>query len=302
MDIERFREYITLAQCLNYSKAASALYVTQPVLSRHIHDLENQLDVKLLTRDTHKVELTPIGRIFFEEAKKMVECYDKSINHVKQAASGMIGSLMIGFLNAAVEPFLRDFVLVFRKEQPSLTLDFQAMELDDLIAAVKNQQVDVGFATHVAETPELDVIEIFNDKLCAAVDVENPLAEKDEVSVTELSGLPIVCLDRENNLTTYKFNERLFERNNSEFNVVRFVPNIDTGLFFASVGTGIFLLPEHLTNQVSKDTMKVLPIIEPDSQIRLNLISHKDNLNPLAPTFCESFAKYAKEHEGQVFH
>ena len=302
MDIERFREYITLAECLNYSKAATQLYMTQPVLSRHIHDLENQLGTKLLTRDTHKVELTPIGRVFYNEAKRVLESYDSAMVHMEQAANGVIGNLHIGFLNAAVEPFLRDFVLGFREEQPNVTLDYEAMELDELIAAVKAQEVDVGFATHVAEDPSLDILEIFTDRLCAAVCKEHPLANRDEICVEELSGIPIISLDRENNLITYKFNEQLFERHSAQFDVVRFVPNIDTGLFFTSVNAGVFLLPEHLTHQVSEKSMKVLPISDEDSRIRLNLISHKDNINPIAPIFCESFAKYGRAHAGQVFH
>ena len=302
MDIERFREFRTLAECLNYSKAATTLFMTQPVLSRHIHDLEEQLSTKLLTRDTHRVELTPVGKVFYEESKRVLDAYDKAVERVNQASSGAIGNIRVGFLSAAVEPFLRDFVIKFTEEQPNVMLDYESMELDELIEAVKTQSVDVGFATHVREDKNLDIIDIFTDRLCVAASLSHPLSEKDEVEVPELSGLPIICLDRENNLTTYRFNERIFERHGAEFNVVKFVPNIDTGLFFASVNKGVFLLPEHLTHMVSEKSMKVIPIRNDDTRIRLNLISHKNNLNPLAPVFCESFAEFAKSNEGKTFH
>ena len=61
MDINRLNEFITLATLLNYSKAANQLYLTQPALSRHIHDLEQTLGTQLFIRDTHNVHLTSVG-------------------------------------------------------------------------------------------------------------------------------------------------------------------------------------------------------------------------------------------------
>ena len=302
MDIERIKEFQTLAECLNYSRASEALFVTQPVLSRHIHDLEQHLDVKLLSRDTHKVELTPVGRVFYNESKKVTDAYDEALKLVRQAAYGAVGHLRVGFLSAAVEPFLRDFVIKFRSEQSGIMMDFEAMELDELIDAVRKKRVDVGFATHVAKDSELSVIDLFSDRLCVAVGNDHPLAEKTMVSVSELSGLPLIVLDRENHITTYKYNERIYERHNAEYNVVRFVPNVDTGLFFTSVNQGIFLIPEHLTHMVATNYMSIIPISDEDTRIRLNLISHKDNINPIVPVFTESFAEYAKENQGRVFY
>ena len=71
MDINRLNEFITLATLLNYSKAANQLYLTQPALSRHIHDLEQTLGTQLFIRDTHNVHLTSVGEIFLKEAQEI---------------------------------------------------------------------------------------------------------------------------------------------------------------------------------------------------------------------------------------
>ena len=63
MDINRIREFLVLSEHLNYSKAANLLYITQPVLSRHIHDLEETLGGQLFLRDTHSVQLTEFGQL-----------------------------------------------------------------------------------------------------------------------------------------------------------------------------------------------------------------------------------------------
>ena len=303
MDIERFREFITLAECLNYSKAAQQLFMTQPVLSRHIHDLENNVGAQLLVRDTHRVELTPIGRIFYNEAQIVVGDYDQAVKKVTDAANGTIGNLRIGFLSAAVEPFLRDFALRFRQEEPSIGLDYVAMELDEVLQAVKTNQVDVGFATHItSEEEDLHIEEIFTDSLCVAVSKDNPLSKEGTLTTEQLSGVPLVLLNKDQNYTTYRFNERLFLNHKAEFNVVQSVPNIDTGLFFASMNIGVFILPEHLGHWVNRKTMNLLKILDEDSKIHLNIIYKKDNMNPVTSIFCDAFMKFGKSHAQNEFH
>lgn len=70
MDINRLNEFITLATLLNYSKAANQLYLTQPALSRHIHDLEQTLGTQLFIRDTHNVHLNPSAKSFSKKLRK----------------------------------------------------------------------------------------------------------------------------------------------------------------------------------------------------------------------------------------
>lgn len=96
MDINRLNEFITLATLLNYSKAANQLYLTQPALSRHIHDLEQTLGTQLFIRDTHNVHLTSIGEIFLSEAQEIVARYNHALKLVHEVSSSFKGELKIG--------------------------------------------------------------------------------------------------------------------------------------------------------------------------------------------------------------
>ncbi len=304
MDIGRLYEYITLAECLNYSKAAQQLYITQPVLSRHIHDLEVHVGAQLLVRDTHSVELTPIGKLFYDEAVVIVGDYENALKKVADTAHGTIGYLKIGFMSAAVEPFLRDFVLKFRKEQPSIQLDFEAMDLDELLRALNSNRVDIGFATHVSGdvAKPFHVHQVLTDGLCLAVSTENELSKRDSLSIEEISNIPVVCLSKNEHPATHRFTENLFANHGSVLNVTRYVPNIDTALFFTSLNMGAFIIPAHLTHMVSPKNMKVIPISDADSSIKLNIIWRKDNMNPVTPIFCDAFESFGKSHGDGEFH
>ena len=255
-------------------------------------------------RDTHSVELTPIGRIFAEESKTIVQNYEKALKHISDTAHGTTGYLKIGFMSSAVEPFLRDFVLSFKKEQPSIQLDFEAMDLDVLLRDVTNNRLDIAFATHVSNSPSspFHVKPILKDKLCVAVSMENKYAQKEEIHISDLDDVPLMCLSKEENPVTFKFHEDIFRRHNANLNICRFVPNMDTAFFFVSLNQGICLLPSHLSHMASSKTTRILPVADEDTHIILNLIWRKDNMNPVVPIFCESFENFGKQQENTEFH
>jgi DNA-binding transcriptional LysR family regulator len=303
MDINRLYEFITLAECLNYSKAAQQLYITQPVLSRHIHDLENNVGAQLLVRNTHSVELTPIGRLFVNEATDIIERYESALKKVNDAAHGTIGYLKIGFLSAAVEPFLRDFVLKFRQEQPAIQLDFEAMSLDELQRALDSNQVDVAFASHMAtdSSTALNVRRIWNDELILAVSNENPLSKWEQIHIEDLSDMPLIFLSKEENPMTFRFHEEMFANHGANLLVSRFAPNLETALFFTSLNQGSFIMPLHLSHMITKN-VTAIPIADEDSFLQLNLVWKKKNMNPVTEIFVDSFEKFGKDHSSRDFH
>ena len=77
MELYQMRYFLKVAEELNFRRAARLLYISQPALSQQISELEKELGVRLLYRDNQKVSLLPEGKIFYEQAKKIVEEADK---------------------------------------------------------------------------------------------------------------------------------------------------------------------------------------------------------------------------------
>ena len=73
MKTEKLYEFLVLSQTLNYSKAASALYISQSVLSRHILEMERELGVRLFIRTTHEVRLTQAGLLLAQNAESLID-------------------------------------------------------------------------------------------------------------------------------------------------------------------------------------------------------------------------------------
>lgn len=299
MDINRLEEFVVLADCLNYSKAANLLFLTQPVLSRHINDLEKSLGAQLFIRDTHKVALTPIGELAVHEISGAVDAYHKAMRNIKLATDNLNGRISVGFLGQAVRPFITQFIR-HMGSRPQFQIDYTSVaELDTLIHFVDTGAVDIGFVTHV-ETDRLQGVEIkwiMDDSLCVAVPLGHPLADVGQVSIQELSGEPIIVYDRDTNPHTAIFHEKLFQHFGAEMNIVRRVRNVESGLFQANLGLGYFIIPHHLVD-MARD-MAVVPISDEDATISLHLIWKKDNTKTALQTFIREFSKFYSTEFGE---
>ena len=196
MDINRIREFLVLSEHLNYSKAANLLYITQPVLSRHIHDLKETFGGQLFLRDTHSVQLTEFGALCAEQLKEVVTAYDAALINIRNAADTSSDTLTIGFLEYAVRPFLNQFAEWFYKAHPNIEIDYDSGNLDDLTDSVLEGRMDLAFVTHVGSDPvhskDLDSQTIYNDRLIAVVSPRHTISGRDSITVEELSTYPII--------------------------------------------------------------------------------------------------------------
>ena len=96
MNLENMKCFISLAECLNFTKAADKEHITQTSMSRKISSLEEELNVRLFYRDNHSVVLTDAGREFYIQAQRLLEAYNASIETVQNIHQGFTRSLKIG--------------------------------------------------------------------------------------------------------------------------------------------------------------------------------------------------------------
>lgn len=295
MDINRLNEFIVLATHLNYSKAANQLFLTQPALSRHIHDLEQTLGVKLFIRDTHNVYLTSVGELFFSEAKDIVDRYNHALQLVREAVSYTTGKLSIGFLGAAVQPFLGKFTMQFHVQHPEIKLSMESSDLDPLIQELNDDKIDVCFATHVDSKylPGLQSKTILKDLLMVVVSPTHPLAAKESITLEELSGIPMIAFNHKENPITNDFHRQIFKKANAVYNIQFEVPNIETAMFYVGINNGSFIIPSHLAPMANG--LVTIPISDERCSISLNLLWKKSNPNPSIPIFQKAFLNFMQD-------
>ncbi|WP_439295104.1 LysR family transcriptional regulator [Lonepinella sp. BR2882] len=282
MKIQLLKEYIMLAETLNFTKTAQALNLTQPVLSRHIQKLEEFFGDDLFIRDTHSVKLTTTGILVFSEAKKILRQFENSISTVHNFTGKAKQKLSIAYLGEAFSHLLVKTIDEFREKNHSVNIDYRDAELDEIISLIHANEYDVGLILRpsiIDKFEDFRTLPLQTDQLCAIVNKEHPLANKRTVSLREIAEYPIIREDPKKVSYAEICSTNFFQKNNIAFTLYKEYPNFRTCLFNIELNKqAVFLLPQHRLHLLTGNTVGLQ--IEDGCYYILELIWNKNNLNP----------------------
>src|ERR1700704_5161878 len=119
-DFRQLRYFIAVAERLHFGRAAAALHISQPPLSRAIRALEGQLGVTLFARSRRRVELTPQGARFLDEARRLAPQLERSVAELRGMGAGDRGRLRIGFVSLADFGVLPGLLKAYKTARPGV--------------------------------------------------------------------------------------------------------------------------------------------------------------------------------------
>lgn len=188
VETRKLRQFITVAEELNFHRAAERLNMSQPPLSAAIRELEEALNVKLLERDKKLVRLTPTGAAFLKEATLTLVQLERAIRIARDAEDGFIGRLRIGLSGSLGYGFLPSLMAAFRQKFRHIKLDiFEGNSLEQ-IEAVIDGRVDIGFVrAPIPESTALEYKPVYRDRLIVVLPVGHRLARRPVIDLKDLA-------------------------------------------------------------------------------------------------------------------
>ncbi|MGL1891582.1 MAG: LysR family transcriptional regulator [Spirochaetaceae bacterium] len=198
MEIKLLRSFISVATLKSFSAAARELNTVQPAISRHISDLEEELGVSLLWRNTREVKVTAAGQSLLKDSLVILEQENRAVDNVKKAASGQIGNINIGYLSSACFTFLPELIRTYSKEYPDVNIRLFEMSVQEQIEAFENEDIDIGISRTLPEKLILNIAsqELYMDKLYIVVSSSHPMAGYNELDLDLLSEEEFILFDR----------------------------------------------------------------------------------------------------------
>ncbi|MFE2883613.1 LysR family transcriptional regulator [Streptomyces graminifolii] len=188
LDLRKLRYFVAVADQLHFGRAADDLHIAQPVLSRQIRALEQDLGASLFTRDRHGVELTAAGRQLLADAGPLLASTHAIRRRVSAAAGGK-RRLMVGFrAGVAVTPAAR----AFEKRHPDVVVDVQRIEGDDQAAMLLDGRIDVGYVRLPIDETGLRVTPLYAEPRVAVLPAGHRLAGKEQVTEADLADEALV--------------------------------------------------------------------------------------------------------------
>jgi DNA-binding transcriptional LysR family regulator len=204
MELRHLRYFIAIAEHEHIGRAARMLHVSSSPLSRQMHQLEEEIGVRLLARVGRRVQLTDAGKVFHQEARDALARIDRAVASAQAASRGELGRLRIAFVEAnRIAEMIPTAVRQFRARHPHIALELLPMRLHEQIEAFDAGRIDAlgidGLLTFrgARELPGFNVETLFAERMHLMVARDHALARKKRVTARDLTGVPIIWLPRD---------------------------------------------------------------------------------------------------------
>src|SRR5580658_7918794 len=188
MELRHLRYFVAVGEEQHYGRAARRLRVAQPALSRQIQDLEEELGFKLFERLARGVKLSAAGRLFLEDARRILQQVSEAAVRAARVARGQSGTLRVGFTeNASWRGVVPESFRRFRELQPDAELQLTPATSIEQIEALRSGRLDAGFVFNTPKTgAELDHIPVAVQHVELAVPKGHPLIKIKKLKLRDL--------------------------------------------------------------------------------------------------------------------
>lgn len=187
MELRQLRYFVKVAETLNFSEAAKALYVTQSTLSQQVRQLEAELGTPLFERSSHHVALTEAGCVILANARQALREAEMCAERINDINDLSTGTLNIG-VTYSFSPILTETILTFTKRYPRIKLNILYKPMSELMMLLRDGTVDFALAFRPSQPVEgVESHILFQNQLSVIVGTHHPLAGRQRLSVAELA-------------------------------------------------------------------------------------------------------------------
>ena len=280
MELRHLRYFITVAEELNFSKAALRLYTAQPSLSQQIKDLEDDVGVRLLNRTKRKVELTEEGAVFLEQARLTLAQADKEVAMARQVSQAKQQLLRIGFVPVAEMKIFPYVLPNLRVQNPDLKIDLLSLNNVDQIRGIKKGELDISFTRDNFQSDEIESKFVLREPLIFILPKEHPLAKYERIPVQALDGIDFIIPSDEQSKMLHDAILNFAKDHGIEFNIVQKADNILFNINSIGIGLGCTILPGYIATLTMNNTViRPLDVELPSLDL---FVSYRKNSNSTA--------------------
>ncbi|HTK09340.1 MAG TPA: LysR substrate-binding domain-containing protein [Ktedonobacteraceae bacterium] len=291
MELRHLRYFVAVAEHHNFRRAAEHLLMAQPPLSQQIHDLEKELGVQLFDRTHRQIELTVAGKVFLEDATRILAQAEQAEKRAKRASKGELGQLTIGYTSFLHCPLFPTIMYRYRTQYPDVEIVMRDLVTLEQMKQLDTNELDISFATHASltlasedETPLVQQC-LLREPVVAVVPRNHRLAGHSPLPFAALANEPWIWFARQFDPSTYDYMTRLFDQASFRPRIVQEVNQLPIVLSLVAAGLGIGLITASTTRLSNNQEVVFLNLIDPTPIAEFNLVWRRDKHSPLVDAF-----------------
>jgi DNA-binding transcriptional LysR family regulator len=195
LDTRLLRAFVTVAEELNFTRAAERLFVAQQALSAQVRQLEDRLGARLFERTTRRVSMTAAGARLLPHARAALAALDAGVAELEAARRAERATLRVGLAGTAMVPIAGETMRRFAERHPGVELQVSNAGLDRPAAGLKEGAVDVAFVRPPFAADGLSMVTVLTEERYAVLPRDHPLAGRESVRPEDIVGEPWIWVE-----------------------------------------------------------------------------------------------------------
>ncbi len=290
MDIQHIRYFLAIAKFQSFSKAAQQLYVTQPILTRCVKNLEKELGTPLIIRSTKSFALTDAGNALVLHGTDLVQKHQDIYRNIQDVEDFEVGEIHISCPGVLLDMYFPKLVTEYRKQHPAVRITIQESGTRTVVRDVQDGSADIGLVMLPLDNGEsLNIVPIVHDEVHVFTGKEHPFAREDTIHICQLKGHDIITYNQDT--TLYNILLRMCHDHNFS-PIIAFqsmMPNFIMDIL--TYGTCIGVLPAPILQRFPEKNLVSIPL-RPHFPWEIAIITKKNRYISRA---AESFLKFTRD-------
>jgi len=261
MELRHLRYFVAVAEEQNVTRAAVRLHVSQPTLSRQIHDLEVELQIALFERSTRAVRLTEAGRVFLSEARILLHRAEGAVQMAKAVGRGKRGEIHVGYAPSLAVELLPRALRYFQESNPHVRVHLHDLSTQEMLLGLKDGKLHAALIVKVSPKALAGLVfeELERHRVCVALRRAHPLARARKVGLKQVVGERLVAFTLADYPEHQAWIAKLFAPLNRSPEIVEEHDSITSLIAAVESGKGIAVIAQP-SNGLASPRLKIRPL------------------------------------------
>jgi DNA-binding transcriptional LysR family regulator len=254
----RLKVFYTVAKRLSFTKAGAELFITQPAVTKHIHELENEYKAKLFERKGNRINLTRAGELLLSHAEMIFQLDANVAFEINALSKRQEGILHLGSSTTVSQYIVAPLLAQFRNKFPGIQLSLMTANTEQVVS----KEIELGIIEGYSKNAEISYHPFLKDELVLVCSSKHPLARRSELKTEELKTIRFV--QREFGSGTLEVIEHALKKagiNPSELQTeIRMDSTESIKLYLMHAPCMAFISVHAITDEVKKGDLKIIDV------------------------------------------
>lgn len=289
----RLKVFHTVAKRLSFTRAAEELFISQPAVTKHIHELEQQLGIALFERIGNKIQLTQAGKVMLQHTGNIFACYrnlEFDINQLKHEQGGMLN---IGASTTIAQYFIPPLLARFNQQHPHIRTSLTYGNTEQIEQALLQKSIQLGITEGHSKNPMLKYVDFAKDEI-ALISNAGFKQYKQGITPDELKKIPLLMREHGSGTLEVISDElKRLKLKLSDLNILMYMGSSESmKSYLHHAPCAAFLSLHAVQHELASGDFRTIPVKDFRLLRKYHFVYQQGQQDKLA----QLFMKFAKQH------